>query len=104
MELHLLMPVAQAFRHLHPAMKEWEVPQVAEWGEANKPKVIEMLNWLDGELAGREFVAGERYSIADITAMISIDFMKPARIKVPENCENLLRWYKSVSSRPSARA
>ena len=104
MELHLLMPVAHAFRHLHPAMKEWEVPQVPEWGEANKPRVIETLNWLDGELADREFIAGERYTIADITAMISIDFMKPARIKVPEDCENLLRWYKTVSSRPSARA
>lgn len=104
MELHLLMPVAHAFRHLHPAMKEWEVPQVAEWGEANKPRVIETLNWLDGELADREFIAGERFTVADITAMISIDFMKPARIKVPENCENLLRWYKAVSSRPSARA
>ncbi len=104
MEFHLLMPVAQAFRHLHPAMKEWEVPQVAEWGEANKPRVIETLNWLDGELAGREFITGERYTVADITAMISIEFMKPARIKVPENCENLLRWYKAISSRPSARA
>ena len=104
MELHLLMPVAHAFRHLHPAMKEWEVPQVAEWGEANKPRVIETLNWLDGELADHEFIAGERYTIADITAMISIDFMKPARIKVPEDCENLLRWYKTVSLRPSARA
>ena len=104
MELHLLMPVAQAFRHLHPAMKEWEVPQVAEWGEANKPRAIETLNWIDSELANREFIAGERYTVADITAMISIDFMKPARIKVPENCENLLRWYKAVSSRPSARA
>ncbi len=104
MEFHLLMPVAQAFRHLHPAMKEWENPQVAEWGEANKPRAIETLTWLDGELAGREFIAGERYTVADITAMISIDFMKPARIIVPENCENLLRWYKAVSSRPSARA
>ncbi len=104
MEFHLLMPVAHAFRHLHPAMKEWEVPQVAEWGEANKPKVIEVLNWLDDELSDREFIAGVRFTVADITAMISIDFMKPARIKVPENCKNLLRWYNSVSSRPSARA
>ena len=104
MEFHLLMPVGHAFRHLHPAMKEWEVPQVAEWGEANKPKVIEFLKWLDQELSTREFIAGERYTIADITAMISIDFMKPARIKIPEEFESLLRWYKSVSSRPSARA
>ncbi len=103
-EFHLLMPVGHAFRHLHPAMKEWEVPQVAEWGDANKSKAVEFMKWLDQELGRREFIAGERYTIADITAMISVDFMKPARIQVPESFENLLRWYKSVSSRPSARA
>ena len=43
MELNLMMPVANAFRHIHPAMKEWEVPQIAEWGEANKPKAVAFL-------------------------------------------------------------
>src|SRR5512139_2268845 len=38
-ELHLMLGIAQVFRHLHPGMKEFEVPQVAEWGEANKPRV-----------------------------------------------------------------
>lgn len=104
MELHLLMPVAHAFRHLHPAMREWEVPQVAEWGEANKPKVVEFLRWLDQDLGERAFIADDTYTIADITAMISIDFMKPARIKIPEECANLFRWYSSVASRPSAKA
>ena len=41
MELNLFLPVGQAFRHIHPAMKEWEVPQVPEWGEANKPKALD---------------------------------------------------------------
>src|SRR5690606_13314149 len=77
MELNLMMPVANAFRHMHPAMKEWEVPQVPEWGEANKPRAVEFLHLLDTELAGREFVAGDAYSVADITGMIAIDFMKP---------------------------
>lgn len=104
LELNLLSAVAQAFRHIHPAMKEWEVPQVPEWGEANKPKALEFLRLLDAELAGREFAAGDAYSIADITGMIAVDFMKPARIAVPEDCANVLRWYKSVSSRPSATA
>ena len=57
----------QAFRHIHPAMKEWEIPQIPEWGEANKPKAVEFLKLLDDELANREFVAGDAYSIADIT-------------------------------------
>lgn len=103
-ELHLLMPVAHAFRHVHPAMKDWEVPQVAEWGEANKPKALEFLALLDVELAGRAFVAGDSYSIADITAMIAIDFMKPARIALPEELGNVRRWYGEVKARPSAEA
>ena len=45
MELNLLFCVAQAFRHIHPAMKEWEVPQVPEWGEANKPKALDFLEY-----------------------------------------------------------
>ncbi|NGN39537.1 glutathione S-transferase [Mesorhizobium sp. CGMCC 1.15528] len=104
MELNLLSCVAQAFRHIHPAMKEWEIPQVPEWGEANKPKALEFLNILDGELADREFAAGDEFSIADITGMIAVDFMKPARIAVPEELTNIIRWYQAISARPSAKA
>ncbi len=104
MELNFLSAVASAFRHLHPAMKEWEVPQIAEWGEANKPKALDFLAFLDSELADREFVAGDTFSIADITGMIGIDFMKPARITVPDECANVRRWYSAVASRPSAAA
>lgn len=104
MELNLMAAVAQAFRHIHPAMKEWEVPQIAEWGEANKPKAVEFLRILDRELAGREFIAGDEFSIADITGMIAVDFMKPARIPVPEDLTNVIRWHRAVSARPSATA
>jgi glutathione S-transferase len=104
MELNLLTAVAQAFRHIHPAMKEWEVPQIPEWGEANKPKALAFLELLDAELAHREFAAGDEFSIADITGLIAIDFMKPARIGVPEELGNVARWYQAVSSRPSANA
>ena len=104
MELNFLSAVASAFRHLHPAMKEWEIPQIAEWGEANKPKALDFLAFLDSELADREFIAGDAFSIADITGMIGIDFMKPARIAVPDECSNVRRWYAAVASRPSAAA
>ncbi len=104
MELNLLASVAAAFRHIHPAMKAWEVPQIPEWGEANKPKAIEFLRFLDGELAGREFIAGDSYSVADITGLIAIDFMKPARIDLPAECANVARWHNALSSRPSAAA
>lgn len=104
MEFHLLMPVAQAFRHIHPAMKEWEVPQVAAWGEANKPKAVDFLRLLDEHLADSEFAVGDSLSIADITGMIAIDFMKPARIELPGELANVRRWYGAMKARPSADA
>ena len=60
-EFHLLAPVAQVFRHTHPAMKELEVPQVAEWAEANKPRVADFLRLLDRELEDRRFVGRRRF-------------------------------------------
>lgn len=104
MELGLLLSVAQAFRHLHPAMAQLEVPQVATWGEANKPKALEIAAFMDRELATRPFIAGDEFSVADITALVAVDFMKPARIQRPADLANLERWYQEVSARPSAKA
>ncbi|MEZ5851241.1 MAG: glutathione S-transferase [Hyphomicrobiaceae bacterium] len=104
MELGLLFHVAQAFRHTHPAMAHLEVPQVKEWGEANKDKARELLQVLDDQLAGNAFVAGQDYSVADITAMVALDFMRPARIERPAGLANVERWYGEVSQRPSAKA
>jgi glutathione S-transferase len=104
LELHLLFGVSQVFRHLHPAMKELEVPQVAAWGEANKPRVSEMLELLDRELKDRPFMAGNRFSIADITGLVAIDFMKPAKLTIPDDLGNLRRWHADVSARSSAKA
>lgn len=103
-ELIFLGAVANAFRHTHPAMKEWEVPQLPEWGVVNRPKALKFLEMLDTELADREFIAGDRYTIADITGMIGMDFMKPAKIERPEHLTNVMRWYQAVSARPSAKA
>lgn len=103
-EFGLYLPVAAAFRHLHPAMREWEVPQVPEWGEANKPKALTFLTFLNDELASRPFIAGEEFSVADITGLVAIQFMKPARIELPDGLDHLRRWYDSVVTRPSASA
>jgi glutathione S-transferase len=103
-EINFMANVAAVFRHLHPAMKELEVPQVPAWAEASKPRVAWFLRLLDGELAKREFVAGDRYSVADITALVAVDFMKPARLTVPDELVNVKRWHATVSARPSAGA
>jgi glutathione S-transferase len=104
MELGLLAAVQFAFRHLHPAMAQLEMPQVPAWGEANKPRALEIMTFMDRELAARPFIAGDALSIADITALCAIDFMKPARIQRPPELKHLDRWHKDMSARPSAKA
>jgi glutathione S-transferase len=104
MELNLINPIAAVFRHSHPAMAELEVPQVKEWSEANRPRVLKGLEILDAQLGKNQYVAGDRYTIADITALVGVDFTKMGRIEVPENLTNLARWRAEVSARPSAKA
>ena len=103
-EINFFSNVAAVFRHLHPSMKELEVPQVPAYAEAMRPRAIWFLELLDKELANREFIAGDRYSVADITALVSADFMKPARLAMPEGLGNVKRWHAAVSARPSAAA
>ena len=104
MELSLLVPVSHCFRHIHPAMATLEVPQFPAWGEANRANTLRLLPLLDAELGRRPFIAGAELSIADITALVAIDFMKPARIERPTGLANLERWYNAMSRRPSAKA
>ena len=101
MELNLMLPIAQAFRHLHPGAAHLEGTQIAEWGEINKPRAIECMKILDAELGTREFIAGEQFTIADITGIVACQFLKPARIEIPEDMKNLSRWFKEMCSRPS---
>jgi glutathione S-transferase len=101
-EFHLLYPISQVFRSLHPAMAKMEVPQVPAWGEANKPRVTEFLEILEKELAGRRYVAGDKFTVADITGLVAIDFMKPAKLAVPEGLANVKRWHADLAARPSA--
>lgn len=104
LELNLYLPVQHVFRHLHPGMKEMEVPQVADWGEANKPRVMEFLALLDRELSGRRYAAGEDFSVADITGLVTLDFLKPARLALPPELTHVVRWQAELKARPSAGA
>jgi glutathione S-transferase len=103
MEIEILRRTADCFRNTHEFFKG-RIPQVAEYGELCRTTARERLAWLDGELADREFIAGDRYSIADITALVGIDFGRPSEIGVAPDQKNLARWYQAVSTRPSASA
>jgi glutathione S-transferase len=103
MELEIMTNVTGPFRHTHEFFKG-RIRQVPEWGEVCREQALERLAWLDGELADREFVAGDRYTIADITALCAIDFARVSKIKIGPDQKNLQRWHEAVSARPSAAA
>jgi glutathione S-transferase len=103
MELELFRNVTGCFQNTHKFFAG-RIPQVPEYGEVCRNAARARLAWLDGELAGRAFVAGERYTIADITALCAIDFGRVSEIRIAPEQKQLQRWYDSVSTRPSAKA
>lgn len=102
-ELGLFTAVSAVFRHSHPAMAGLE-DQVPEWAEANREAIDDHLMLLELQLGGNRFVCGDQLTVADITAGIAIDFMKPSRIPLPEDCVNIRRWHGELSARPSWKA
>ncbi len=102
-ELNIMTCVAAGFRHTSDFFKGLE-DQVPAWGELNKGKAPERFTWLDGVLADREFIAGANYSVADITALIAVDFARVVGLKVTDEWPNLARWHGAMSARPSAKA
>src|SRR5262245_30540565 len=89
LELNLLLPIAHVFRTTHPAMKAMEGPQMPAWADANKPSIMNFRDIFDRALKDRPFAAGDSYTVADITGLVAIDFLKPAKLTVPETCDNV---------------
>ena len=104
LELNLLFPIAHVFRNTHPAMRELEVPQVPAWAEANKPRILDFLEIVNRELENNRFITGDAFTIADITGLVAVDFMKPAKLSVPDDLAHVRRWHAELSARPSAAA
>jgi glutathione S-transferase len=104
LEFGLFIHVANAFRHSHPHMAQMERPQIAELASSSKLKAAEVMSRIDRELGDRPFIAGDRFSVADITGLVALDFAKTARIAIPEELGQLRRWREALSARPSARA
>jgi glutathione S-transferase len=104
LELGLLIHIANAFRHSHPHMARMEVPQIAELAQSSKPKALEAMARVDRELENRQFIAGDRFSVADISGLVALDFARTARIAIPEDLSHLRRWHAALAARPSARA
>ena len=78
-----------------------QIPKLAERG---RERVVQFFHTLDGQLAENKYVAGDSYSIADISAMVLVDFAGWVKISIPDDAQYLRRWYELVASRPSAAA
>ncbi len=105
MELYLFGTIANCIRHTHPGLAPLEQPQFPEFGRSQGEKVREVARWLDGELATRAFVAGERFTIADITAFCAIEFARGLMKFKPgaEGLANLQAWRDRIAERASAK-
>jgi glutathione S-transferase len=102
-ELEVLFPIAQVFRNTH-AFWQGRIKQVPEFGAVMKEQVFERMAWFDDELGRRSHVAGDRFSVADITLLCAIDFGKVSDIRITDTYPNLKRWHAEISARPSAKA
>lgn len=104
MELNVTAPIFNAFRHGNAFFAD-RIEQVPAWAEQQSREIPKMIDWLDGQLATRKFIAGDHFTIADITALCGLDFARVLRIKIdPDKHKNLARWHAEVSARPSAKA
>lgn len=103
-ELRLMVPVGMVWMHTHPFTARVVVPQYTEFGESNRPRVIAAMRYFDESLAGRNWLAGKDYTIADITLLTTIDFAIFIGIAIPDDMPNLAAWHERVSARPSAQA
>jgi glutathione S-transferase len=103
-ELELLFPISQIFRNTH---QFWvgRIKQAPDFAEIMREHVAERMSWLDEELGKRPYMAGSRFTVADITALCALDFGKVSNIRInAETHPNLAGWHKRVTERPSSKA
>ncbi len=110
MEFDGLMPIAEALRNSSPAMVNRALPgpidyaQIPQLAERGRQRVQRFFDELDERLAGRDFVAAGQMSVADITAVVAVDFARIVKVKPDERHSHLLRWRAAMAERPSIAA
>jgi glutathione S-transferase len=105
-----IVAVADGFRNANPLFAGRALPgpnsyaQIPDLAERGLLRVDHLLRDLDAHFASSEFIIGDYFSVADITAFTTIDFARWIKKTIPEDCVNLQRWYDQVNARPSAKA
>lgn len=103
--------IEEIFRNSHPmcvgrALQGTtdRVEQIPALVDRGRERLRRFFDKLESQLAGNRYVAGDRFSIADITTLVSIDFGRWCQLDIPATCVHLKRWYGDVAARPSATA
>lgn len=106
-EFEGLMPIAEALRNRSPAMAGRALPgpvnyeQIPALAERGLARLQQFLRELNDRLAGRDFIATDRLSLADITAVVAVDFARIVKVQPDERHPHLLRWRAAMAQRPS---
>ncbi len=104
-ELYLMAGLAHWIRHCHPGLAPLENPQFPDFGRSQGDKVVAVARWLDHELQTHPWVAGERLTIADITAFCALEFARGLMKFLPGELgfQALQGWRDRMNERPSAK-
>jgi glutathione S-transferase len=99
-EFQIMVPLLQAFRNISGIYKDRENIN-EQWGEESRQRFLDALSTFETQLGEQAFLAGERFTIADITLFSFINFARVIKFKLNDDTPNLLHWYTSMLRRPS---
>lgn len=102
-EMYLATPLMMAVRHNHPALAAMET-QSPEYAERSRADATKALKLFERQLSTHPFIAGDRFTIADIVAYISLDFARMVKFVVPDECPHVQHWAAEMKARPAASA
>ncbi len=103
-EFYLANPIMLSVRHSHPALAALEAVQVPQLAEYNRVAAEKFMKTLDRRLADHEFMASDRFTIADVVAVVGLDFARLIKYRPPEELTHLARWLEAGRERPAAKA
>lgn len=103
-EFYLANPIMLSVRHSHPALAALEAAQMPQLADYNRVAAEKFMKTLDRRLADHEFLASDRFTIADIVAVVGLDFARLIKYRPPEELTHLARWLEAGRARPAAKA
>ena len=103
-EFYLANPIMLSVRHSHPALAALEAAQMPQLADYNRVAAEKFMKTLDRRLAEHEFLAADRFTIADIVAVVGLDFARLIKYRPPEELTHLARWLEACRARPAAKA